>query len=636
VHPDDARIARSAIDEALQGPDPYRAEYRIVRPDGEVRWLAARGIVNRDEAGRPVRVVGVASDLTERRAAEEERQRLLVREQRARRAAEAATARLAFLASASAALASTLDYTQTLANVASVAVPTFADWCTFDLRRDDGTLECVAVHHQDPAKLDLARELLRKYPPDPNLAGGAYEALRTQRPQLVVEVTEEMLRRSARDERHLELLRQLQLSSVMIVPLLARHRPLGVLTLAGAESGRRYTEDDLALAAELGRRAALFLDNARLYERERRIATTLQEAFLPAALPQVPGFKLDAVLVTGSHEASLGGDWYDAFRLPDGRIGLSIGDVMGRGLRAAGAMVLVRQTIRAAAHGHEDVTQILTRANRLLRESDAEDTATALVAILDPVRSTLTYASAGHPAPLVATPDGAVASGAVGGPPLGLGGLDQAYAEHQLALPPGALAVLYTDGLTEHARDPVEGEAQLAASLRAQRGQEAADPADAIRRRVLGTSTAHDDVVVLTVAVGSTPLTRLDISLPAIPSSLPLIRQALRRFLTACGVESDRAAAMLVAVGEAANNAIEHAYGMLSGAIDIRARSADEEITVEVTDHGAWRRARADGGGRGLQIMRGMVDHVDVMPSAEGTTVRLVLRGRPAAELSTP
>jgi anti-sigma regulatory factor (Ser/Thr protein kinase) len=334
---------------------------------------------------------------------------------------------------------------------------------------------------------------------------------------------------------------------------------------------------------------------------------------------------LDVDFASGSDEATLGGDWYDAFWLPDGRIALSIGDVMGRGIRAAGFMGLVRQTIRAGAYDRDNAADILSRTNQLLRLGDPADTASALVAIVDPNASSLTYASAGHPAPLVATPDGRVASGPPGGPPLGLARLGEQYDNFTLPLSPGALAVLYTDGLTEYKRDPVSGELELREALRDECRQPTSKPAESIRRRVMGDIERHDDVALVTLGVAPTPLMGVDVTFPAIPASLPVIRQAVGRFLAACGVESDRAGALQVAVGEAANNVIEHAYGALRGTLTVRAKRMDPDIVVEVADHGAWRRSRIDSGGRGLQIMRGLVDKVDIASTPDGTTVTLVL-----------
>ncbi|MDQ4126820.1 MAG: PAS domain S-box protein [Actinomycetota bacterium] len=175
-----------------------------------------------------------------------------------------------FLAETGDVLSSSLDYRTTLASVARLAVPTLADWCAVDVLEEDGSLGRLAVEHPDPEKVALAYELEERYPPDPDAPGGVHHVLRTGGTEMMSEIPEELVDQAAHDERHRELLRRLQLRSYMIVPLVARGRTLGAISLVAAESGRRYGEADLALARELARRAALAVDNARLYEEAQR------------------------------------------------------------------------------------------------------------------------------------------------------------------------------------------------------------------------------------------------------------------------------------------------------------------------------------------------------------------------------
>jgi PAS domain S-box-containing protein len=179
--------------------------------------------------------------------------------------ADVAAARLALLAEAGRSLASSLDYATTLSNVARLAVPALADWCAVDVVEDDGSLQRRAVVHPDPGKVELAKELFRKHPPDPNVPHGVWQVLHTGRSELHPDITDELLRERVRDPELVRTLRELGLRSAMLVPLSARGRGLGVLTLVAAESGRRYGPEDLALAEELGSRCGLAVDNARLY-----------------------------------------------------------------------------------------------------------------------------------------------------------------------------------------------------------------------------------------------------------------------------------------------------------------------------------------------------------------------------------
>src|SRR5215212_5354917 len=201
------------------------------------------------EDGLLVRAWGTQTDVTERRRAEEAQR---------------------FLAESSDVLSSSLDYRETLSSVARLAVPTLADWCVVDVLNEEGSLERVAVEHPDPQKVALAYKLQERYPPDPDDPSGVHEVLRTGEPQMMSEIPDELLEEAAVDAEHGEILRELGLRSYMVVPLWARGQRLGAISLVSAESGRRYEQADLVLAQELARRAALAVDNARLYEEAQK------------------------------------------------------------------------------------------------------------------------------------------------------------------------------------------------------------------------------------------------------------------------------------------------------------------------------------------------------------------------------
>lgn len=623
IHPEDRDRVLRSISEAVETGAPYVMEYRIVTPGGARRWLAAQGEVLRDSEGRALRMIGVCRDATLQKDAEAEREHLLAQERRARAEAEDARDRLAFLADVGKVLASMLDYEQTLSNVAGVAVPRFADWCAVDLLDDEGVLQTVALRHSDPEKVALALELQRRIPRDPEATSGPAGVVRTGQPELYEEISDELISGALPDPGVREAVMALRLRSVIIAPLTARGRTLGTFTFATAESGRSYGPADLALASELTHRAALFVDNARLYNREHRIAATLQRAFLPAALPALIGIQLDAAYLPAAAEADLGGDWYDAFRLRDGRVVISLGDVAGHGLEAGVTMGLIRQAIRATAYEGDRPDAILARAGRLLDLAEEGGMATAIVGVLDPTTMTLTYAGAGHPAPLLASPNGEVKRLPVAGMPLGVRGASSVT--HEIQLPPGGLLVFYTDGLIEFERRPVEGEAALVETVRTVLGQGAPHPARRVLDRTLAGAAAHDDIAVLTVAVEPRPLAGFDVTYPAIPSALPLIRQAIEQLATASGLEPERIPMLQIAVGEAVNNAIEHAYGLTPGTVRVRARVDDTGLVTEVHDSGRWRQPRLDRGGRGLRVMQALVDDVAIERTDGGTIVRLRL-----------
>jgi GAF domain-containing protein len=204
------------------------------------------------------------------------------REKQIRTQAEEARQRAAFLAGASTVLAGSLDHPTTLASVARLAVPQLADWCAVYMLEPDGSIRLLAVTHVDPAKIDWAHELGRRYPPDPSAPHGVPRVLRTGQSEIYSDVPEAVLQAYARDAEHLRLLRELGLKSYMIVPLMARTRMLGALGFACAETGRRYGPEDLALAEDLARRAATAIDNALLY-REAQEAINARDHFLSVA-----------------------------------------------------------------------------------------------------------------------------------------------------------------------------------------------------------------------------------------------------------------------------------------------------------------------------------------------------------------
>jgi PAS domain S-box-containing protein len=243
---------------ALQGEPESAVTLRFrIQETGEERWSIVRSSPVTIAAGNVVYAVNVWQDVT------------------AQKRAEAAQR---FLAEAGEALATSLDVEATLANIARLAVPRLADWCVVHLVREDGSVSQLAVAHVDPERVDWARRLQEQYPVDPTADQGVLRAVRSGRPELVSEVTDAMLVAAARDPEHLAILRRVGLTSAMIVPMIARERAVGAISFAAAESRHRYDERDLELTQELARRAALAVDNARLYDAERVARLQAEEA----------------------------------------------------------------------------------------------------------------------------------------------------------------------------------------------------------------------------------------------------------------------------------------------------------------------------------------------------------------------
>jgi PAS domain S-box-containing protein len=257
VHEGDRARVEQAIQRALDpsGGGVYDIQYRTVRlPGSPERWVAARGKCL-FEGGRPRRMLGTALDITEPKQNEADQQ---------------------FLLDASRAVAGSIDYEKTLATVAQLAVPAFADWCGVEIRRG-GDSALLQVAHTNPAKVALVRELRRRYPPDPDSPVGVPHVIRTGQPELYQHISDEMLVQAAQSPEHLALLRGLGLRSLMILPLIGRNQVLGAVTFGSAESGRRYTQHDLLLAEDLARRAAAAIDNALLFSQAEAAVRSREE-----------------------------------------------------------------------------------------------------------------------------------------------------------------------------------------------------------------------------------------------------------------------------------------------------------------------------------------------------------------------
>ena len=361
-------------------------------------------------------------------------------------------AQLQFLADASQALAASLDYRQTLRQVASLAVPAHADWCSVQLV-DDGVLRTLALAHVDPAKVQLARELETRWPPDPNRPGGAAEVVRTGKSILIESITDEMLVEAARDEEHLRLARELGLRSAMTVPLMAKDRALGVLSFVAAESGRNYTPQDVTFAEDLGRRAGLAIDNADLYSQTRRVAAVLQATLLPQDLPELEGWQIGTVY-RQSGRTEVGGDYYDVTGLPDGRVVVVLGDVMGRGVDAAVAGSHMRSAAKVLATQDPQPEALAQAMDRFMTTDPPTQMASTVYVLFDPGHDDVSLVRAGHPPPLLVNKDGTRFLPEVGSPVHGLGEVPRPALRQPFCV--GDLLVLYTDGLIERRGESIE------------------------------------------------------------------------------------------------------------------------------------------------------------------------------------
>ncbi len=559
-----------------------------------------------------------------RRKIDEQQQALQAHASQLENVVEERTRDLRFLADASRALVASLDLRGTLDQLTRFVVPVIADGCIVDLADDDGVFHEAAVFHADDKKQGLLTDLRRRYPPHHVPGHPAARVFRSGQPEVAETITDEEWALRARDDEHLRLLLSMDVGSRIVIPLTARARTIGVITFLRRRGRPGFTAGDLPLLEDLARRAALAVDNARLYDREHRIAETFQRAFLPTELPEVPGIVLSAAYTPGSLETEIGGDWYDAFRLPDGRLVVSVGDVAGKGLQAAVKMSQVRQAIRATMFQSSSPSEPLEVAHQVLSLDEAPVMTTAVVGVIDSRSGMLTYATAGHAGPIFATSDGDVTFLPSTGIPLG-SPLWRSPLERQVPLHPGAMLVLYTDGLVEHSKDIVGGELALYAAVRSAVTGAKDQPAKAIQDQVLEGHRHPDDVAVMAVQLTPQPAPQIDMTLPATPENFRSIVAALDDLARHLGFDEEAAFALKVAVGEAVSNVIEHAYPGGRGSLHVTAVRDEGTLSIRVRDKGRWRTWRPEGRGRGLQIMRALAGDVEIDTSAAGTTLSITL-----------
>ena len=407
------------------------------------------------------------------------------------------SAKISFLAEASVELSSSLDYEATLTKVAQLAVPWFADWCSIALDQD-GELRTLAVAHQDPLKVELAHELNRRFPADPESGTGGYAILRSGQSELTPEVTDEMLEAVVSDPEQLRLARELNLRSALAVPLKVQDRVFGVITWVAGDGGRRFSVDDQAFGEDLARRAAQAIDTARLHSELSDVAARLQRAVLPATLPTLPGWQTAASYLQAGH-SDAGGDFYDVTPLDDGRLAVFVGDVMGRGVTAAAAMAQMRAAIRALVAVDPDPGTVMVALDRLFDQYDFQQLVTLVYAVLDPARDELVVVNAGHPPPLLSRADGDVEV-VEGEPGLLLGAGGEARTTLRLPFREGDMLLCYTDGLVERRDEEIETGVKRLATACSELGEDGdlfawlADVVLAVRD-----TRRDDDVAVLAV-----------------------------------------------------------------------------------------------------------------------------------------
>ncbi len=460
----------------------------VVKATGEERWLLNKSCAVTDAEDRVLMVVNMIEDITETKRAEIA-QRLL--------------------ASAARRLTAVGNLTEAFQAIAEAAVPGLADWAGIDVLDSVGEIETVAIAHLDPEKVRLGWRLRHDWPADASESQGIPGVIASGVPELISEISDEMLTLGARDTEHLEVLRAVGLNSIMIVPIQAGEQILGALSFVSSTS-RRFDERDLEVAGDLSRQIGAMIFNAQLGAEQAHIARTLQAGLIPASLPDVAGWEVSSAYRAAGRANEVGGDFYDIVRTPAGWAAI-IGDVLGKGAGAASLTGLARHTVAAIAESTGDVAHALAVLNRRLRERDAHFHSLCTLAVVEfSDGPTATVYSAGHPWPLLAGPAGVRPVG-ITSPMLGFVD-DLEVVGTPVAIEPGERIILYTDGVLDAVgAEGRFGEEGLADAVRQAGETSAGPPAPAILAVIDGflAGEQSDDIAILSLTRAPVPVVSL-------------------------------------------------------------------------------------------------------------------------------
>ncbi len=417
----------------------------------------------------------------------------------------AANQRLQLLADAGRMLSSGLDIADQLDRLAELVVPALADWCWIVVTEEQGRMQEVAWAHRDPARRDDVGDYVHAMVPGMSDEHAARVVTRTGRPLVVPELDDEHIARILPDPGVRETLLRLAPRSALVVPLVARGRVIGAMGTANGADRGPHAPAEIETAVEVGRRAGLALQTARLHEQQRDLADALQRSMLTAP-PRTDGCEIVVRYVPASAGVEIGGDWYDAFVDPDGAVVLAIGDVVGHDRHAAAAMGQLRGLLRGVGYADGgSPAEVLTRLDRAAAGLALGTMATAVLARLDRrtgEEAVLRWSNAGHPPPVLVEPGGGVRLLEAPTADLLLGvAPDRPRTDHDCVLPAGSTVLLYTDGLVERRDRHLDaGTAALTAALGEYGGLPLEELCDRVLERLF-LPGAEDDVALLAFRV---------------------------------------------------------------------------------------------------------------------------------------
>ncbi len=631
----------AAMDEAY----PHLADFRAT--SGHEAWAACPLVSNQEDpeaADRRVRGVFAAAFTTPQSFDEAQRslfvemtarlseaieRAILLEEASAERARAQTAEQRASLLAGLGMLSGSADTGERMRQLLGVLVPAFADMGTIELVRGR-TLELLAAAHADPGSLPVLEQIRRAHGSDGgrglgHSVFGDRPALDPRTPDGVLE----LVATAPGDEFAFEILRP---TSYLAVPLRARGEVIGGLLLVqGEASGRRFDVEDLGLARTIAGRVALALDNARLYDQQRDIVTALQHALLPGELPRVPGVEACARYRPGIAALEVGGDWYDVIELPDSRVGIVLGDVVGRGVAAAATMGQLRSGVAAITPHATGPAEVLTRLDRFAAGVSGAELATVLYAEFDPRSGWLRYSCAGHPPPLLIVGDRTGFLDGGRGVPLATGSVEE-RSESRVRIETAGTLIAYSDGLVELRGVDIDVRlSQLRHTAASFVGRPLDDLCTGLLDGMHGDSPPGDDVALICLTLRRLQGEPYRRRTAARREQLVELRRDVRAWATGLGADDDAVADLLLATGEACANAIEHAYdgdprgvGHLELALDA---FADGAIRAEVRDSGVWRPRAASAAfrGRGLALIRAATSTAEIVQGEDGTLVSMWL-----------
>ena len=513
LHPEEVDHILSVVERAVAEKTSYDVEHRVVMADGSVRWLQGRGEVTTDADGNVTGTIGCSGDVTERKLAEANASRRLREAEQAANKERLQRERLEFISSLNDVALAASDHLELMTGAASAAVPRLGDWCLLHYFPEPGVHE-QRVAHADPERIEWAGRLQEQYPYYPNGLFGVHEVMRTGETEFFSDLDDTMLERAfahPRDpgsDESRAVIDELQLTSLITVPLLTKRGVVGAMQFVSAESKRHYDNEDVTLAEAAAGRLAEALDNAWLLDQQRRISTTLQAALLPGELPDIPGVTIAVRYWAAGAVSEVGGDFYDVFPIAENRWALVIGDVCGTGPAAAAVTAIARHTIRAAATHGVDHATVLNWVNEAILASGNGLFCTLLYSTLDHLPDgswRYTSVAGGHPLPILV--DHGTWASKIGtyGTLIGvLPAISVTVTETVLAK--GSTLVLHTDGVND-VRPPHDLDDEALAEL-VMSAARSAGPADEIAarlgaaiERILPIPDRNDDVALVVVRV---------------------------------------------------------------------------------------------------------------------------------------